>query len=166
MLSTVTCAVIPGVLIYVASWSVIRNVKAKGLSLLPGVAVAGACVLATSIFISKGAPSAFAFEAPLRSLGDYLCLGGLDFVEIGTLAALVLGSLPFFAITQTRPNSVTGGAGVAVAGTLAAGLVFITTEALWLMFLSFEFLLLSAIYIILLTSKSERARDAALEMLI
>jgi formate hydrogenlyase subunit 3/multisubunit Na+/H+ antiporter MnhD subunit len=34
------------------------------------------------------------------------------------------------------------------------------------MFVAFEALLLSAIYILLLTSKSERARDAALEMLI
>ena len=34
------------------------------------------------------------------------------------------------------------------------------------MFISFEFLLLSAIYMLLLTSKSERVRDAALEMFI
>jgi formate hydrogenlyase subunit 3/multisubunit Na+/H+ antiporter MnhD subunit len=34
------------------------------------------------------------------------------------------------------------------------------------MFISFEFLLLSAIYMLLLTSKSERSRDAALEMFI
>lgn len=34
------------------------------------------------------------------------------------------------------------------------------------MFVSFEFLLLSALYMLLLTSKSERVRDAALEMFI
>lgn len=34
------------------------------------------------------------------------------------------------------------------------------------MFFSFEFLLLSALYMLLLTSKSERVRDAALEMFI
>ncbi len=39
-----------------------------------------------------------------------------------------------------------------------------SATSLWVMFFAFEFLLLSALYILLLTSKSERARDAALEM--
>lgn len=47
---------------------------------------------------------------------------------------------------------------------LSAGLAFLSTNSLWLMFISFEFLLLSALYMLLLTSKSERVRDAALEM--
>lgn len=49
---------------------------------------------------------------------------------------------------------------------LSAGLIFLATDSLWLMFVAFEFLLLSALYMLLLTSKSERVRDAALEMFI
>lgn len=97
---------------------------------------------------------------------DYPSYQRLDPIEAGALATLILGSLPFFAIMQTRSRPVLAGSGLALAGVIATGLVFITTEALWLMFISFEFLLLSALYLLLLTSKSERARDAALEMFI
>lgn len=92
--------------------------------------------------------------------------GGLDVVEVATLGALLAGSLPFFLITQTRAQSGLGGVAAAGTVTLAAGFAFVASTSLWAMFLAFEALLLSAIYILLLTSKSERARDAALEMLV
>ena len=92
--------------------------------------------------------------------------GGLGVVEMGTLGALVVGASPFFFITQTRASSTTAGVAAAGAVTLGAGFVFIATTSLWMMFFAFEALLLSALYILLLTSKSERARDAALEMLV
>lgn len=87
-------------------------------------------------------------------------------IELGVLGALVLASLPFFILTQPRPNSLVGGVAIASFLSLGAGLIFILTSALWVMFLSFELLLLSALYILLATSKSERARDAALEMFV
>lgn len=92
--------------------------------------------------------------------------GGVDVVEVGTLAALVVGSLPFFFITQTRASSTLGGVAAAGALTLGAGVTFVASTSLWVMFFAFEALLLSALYILLLTSKSERARDAGLEMLV
>jgi len=55
---------------------------------------------------------------------------------------------------------------MASAVSLVAGFVFISATSLWAMFIAFEALLLSALYILLLTSKSERARDAGLEMFV
>jgi len=91
---------------------------------------------------------------------------GWDAIEMGVFGALFIASLPFFVLSQTRPNNVTGATTAAGLVSLSAGIVFLSTDSLWLMFLSFEFLLLSALYMLLLTSKSERARDAALEMFI
>jgi formate hydrogenlyase subunit 3/multisubunit Na+/H+ antiporter MnhD subunit len=99
-------------------------------------------------------------SAGLRSLNE------VGPVEIATALALIFAVLPFFVITQTRAQSVQGGTAAAGAVTAVAGLSFLATSSFWVMFLAFEALLLSAIYILLLTSKSERARDAALEMLI
>jgi NADH-quinone oxidoreductase subunit M len=100
------------------------------------------------------------------SAGAAASHSGLDMVEIGTLGALLCGSLPFFLISQTRASGALGGVATAGAISLGAGLAFISATSLWAMFLAFEALLLSAIYILLLTSKSERARDASLEMLV
>ena len=91
---------------------------------------------------------------------------GWDAIEMGVFGALLIASLPFFLLSQTRPTAVLGGTSLAGLVSLAAGLVFIATDSLWVMFFSFEFLLLSALYMLLLTSKSERVRDAALEMFI
>lgn len=89
-----------------------------------------------------------------------------DAVEVGVFGALLVGGLPFFVLSQSRPTAVVGPTLLSGLVSLSAGLIFISTSSLWLMFVSFEFLLLSALYMLLLTSKSERARDAALEMFI
>jgi hypothetical protein len=89
---------------------------------------------------------------------------GWDAIEMGVFGALVVASLPFFMLSQTRPITVAGPTTLAGFVSLSTGLVFICTDSLWLMFVTFEFLLLSALYMLLLTSKSERVRDAALEM--
>ncbi len=83
---------------------------------------------------------------------------------MGVFGALLTAGLAFFILSQTRPTAVVGPTSVAGLVSLSAGLVFLSTDSLWLMFVSFEFLLLSALYMLLLTSKSERVRDAALEM--
>lgn len=85
-------------------------------------------------------------------------------VDMGALGALFVAGLPFFVLSQTRPATVAGPTSAAGFVSLSAGLAFTSTDSLWLMFVSFEFLLISALYMLLLTSKSERARDAALEM--
>jgi formate hydrogenlyase subunit 3/multisubunit Na+/H+ antiporter MnhD subunit len=87
-----------------------------------------------------------------------------DAIEMGVFGALLIAGLPFFILSQSRPATVVGPTTVAGLVSLSAGLVFLSTDSLWLMFVSFEFLLLSALYMLLLTSKSERVRDAALEM--
>jgi formate hydrogenlyase subunit 3/multisubunit Na+/H+ antiporter MnhD subunit len=89
---------------------------------------------------------------------------GWGAIEMGVFGALFIAVLPFFILSQTRPAAVVGPTAVAGFVSLSAGLVFLLTNSLWLMFVSFEFLLLSALYMLLLTSKSERSRDAALEM--
>lgn len=85
---------------------------------------------------------------------------------MGVFGALLIASLPFFILSQSRPATVVGPTTMAGLVSLSAGLAFLSTDSLWLMFVSFEFLLLSALYMLLLTSKSERVRDAALEMFI
>lgn len=98
------------------------------------------------------------------ALGLDFTANGWDAIEMGVFGALLIASLPFFILSQTRPTTVVGPTTLAGLFSLATGMVFICTESLWLMFISFEFLLLSALYMLLLTSKSERVRDAALEM--
>lgn len=143
------------------------------------ISVVGAVVLfiigyATS-YSEKGALGALASLA-----GTTLCLsttymstaaavrarGGLDPVDLGVLAALVLASIPFFVIAQSRAEGAVGTAAVAGAVSLVAGFVFVAATSMWVMFVAFEALLLSALCILLLTSKSERARDAGLEMFV
>jgi NADH-quinone oxidoreductase subunit M len=118
-----------------------------------------------SITLMQGFPQ-IDLTKTLVGVADFGTLKKLSSLELGVLGALIMGSLPFFAITQSRPRTIIGGVNTTFIVTLAAGLVFISVESLWLMFISFEFLLLSAIYMLLLTSKSERSRDAALEMFI
>lgn len=96
---------------------------------------------------------------------DYVA-PGWDAIEMGVFGALLIAGLPFFILSQSRPATVVGPTTVAGLISLSAGLVFLSTDSLWLMFVSFEFLLLSALYMLLLTSKSERVRDAALEMFV
>ncbi len=91
---------------------------------------------------------------------------GWGAIEVGVFGALLGAALPFFVLSQTRPATVVGPSTMAGFVSLTAGLVFLSTNSLWLMFVAFEFLLLSALYMLLLTSKSERVRDAALEMLL
>lgn len=142
-----------GIFVFVASWST-KGGPSGVLGLL-------GCIFALVVLGS----SSLLVGAPSATLGLIPYVGvGLDPVEVGALGALVGASLPFFAITPTRPLSGLGGVGCAVGISLGAGLIFVSTSSMWVMFAAFEALLLGAIYILLLTSKSERARDAALEM--
>jgi NADH-quinone oxidoreductase subunit M len=117
--------------------------------------VAAICGLATAIVSTY-----------LSMVSCDLARGGAGSVDVGTISTVILASLPFFLITQSRAETLTGGAAVATAISLGAGLAFVLSTAMWAMFVAFEALLLSAIYLLLLTSKSERARDAALEMFV
>lgn len=169
MASSVAWVFFSSVVVYVMSWATAaKSTGAFRVSLgsLLAPVVALSIALTTSLALASSLPPVFGLSLAYNAAMDGMPSRSLDAVEVGVLAALVLGSVPFFAIAQTRPGSVTAGVGVAVGVTLVAGLAFISTESVWLMFLSFEFLLLSSVYILLLTSKSERARDAALEMLI
>lgn len=142
-------SVVAGIVLFIISWATSYSDK-SALGTL--ACICGLTVCATTSYYSI-----------VASLPE---AGGFGLVEVGALAALLLGSAPFFLISQTRASATTAGAATAGAVTLGAGFVFVGTTSLWLMFFSFEALLLSAIYILLLTSKSERARDAALEMLV
>ncbi len=105
---------------------------------------------------------------PATLVGDAVdyATSGWDAIEVGVFGALLIAGLPFFILSQSRPATIVGPTSIAGLISLSAGLVFLSTDSLWLMFVSFEFLLLSALYMLLLTSKSERVRDAALEMFI
>lgn len=154
--------VLVGLALYTLSWSVTPRISGPvthgGLwPLLVGLS-------GLVIFVAfANSPATGLFAPTLHPTLD-LPRGGWDAVEVGVFGALCVASLPFFILTQTRPSTLVANTALAGLVSLGAGLVFITTSALWVMFMAFEALLLSALYILLLTSKSERARDAALEM--
>lgn len=149
MTTAFACSALGALVLFVVTWGT-TSTEFAALGTL--AALGGTVVAVTTSF--------FSISASLPSEE------GLDVVEAATLGALLVGSLPFFLITQTRAPGALGGVAAAGTVTLAAGLAFVAATTLWAMFLAFEALLLSAIYILLLTSKSERARDAALEMLV
>jgi NADH-quinone oxidoreductase subunit M len=138
-----------GVMLFVVGWATTYSEKS---ALWTVAAIGGIVTCVATSYLSMAANSQ--------------ARGGAGVVEVGVVAALVLGSAPFFLISQSRPHSLGGGSAVATVISLVAGLVFVASTSLWAMFVAFEALLLSAIYILLLTSKSERARDAALEMFV
>ena len=149
MTTAFACSALGALVLFVVTWGTTSS-EVAALGTL--AALGGTAVAVTTSFFSVSA------SLPTEE--------GLDIVEAATLGALLAGSLPFFLITQTRAPSALGGVAAAGTVTLVAGLTFVASTTLWAMFLAFEALLLSAIYILLLTSKSERARDAALEMLV
>ena len=165
MASTFLAAAVGGIALYLVSWSVsphISKVSAGG-GLSPALV---GCRLVTSLVALLWGSLLSPFSPlPLCGLAE-AGSAGWGVVELGVLGALVLASLPFFVLTQPRPSSLVGGVAIAGFLSLGAGLTFVLTSALWVMFVSFELLLLSALYILLATSKSERARDAALEMFV
>lgn len=119
-------------------------------------------------FVLVGFLLSCSLRNPLVLMSETLdfSLSGWGVVEMGAFGALLIAGLPFFILSQSRPSAVAGPTTAAGFISLSAGLVFMSTSSLWLMFISFEFLLLSALYMLLLTSKSERVRDAALEMFV
>ncbi len=145
---------------YGLSWGAAPKAFQTRLPLAAAVLLIGYCVFLTGT-VALTAP------AGLRAAqGTEWEFGGWSAIEMGVFGALLVASLPFFALAQVRASGVTGSVGLAGLVSLGAGMAFICTTSLWLMFIAFEFLLLSALYILLLTSKSERARDAALEMFV
>ena len=149
MAVTFACSAIGGLILFVIAWSA----SSSEFAALGTLAALTGTVVALSV-------------TALSTSAAIAAKGGCDVVEVATFGALLVAGLPFFLITQTRAQSSLGGVAAAGAVTLTAGVAFVASTALWAMFLAFEALLLSALYILLLTSKSERARDAALEMLV
>jgi hypothetical protein len=87
-----------------------------------------------------------------------------DVVFGGFLLAAVLPALVFFLLVLTRPGGAALAALRGLGVLLLAGVAFVLTHAVVPLVLSFELLLLAAIYLLQLTSKSERVLEAALEM--
>jgi len=150
-----------GVFLYGLSWGSSSSRAVPQPTLIP--ILAGYGLLVTLIGFFLGANINGTIE--IGGVVDYP-LPGWDSIEVGVFGSLLIAGLPFFMLSQTRPGSVAGPTLLSGVVSLSAGLVFLSTTSLWVMFISFEFLLLSALYMLLLTSKSERARDAALEMFI
>lgn len=164
MTSTFLAAAAGGLALYLVSWSASPHISKVSVGGGASPALVG-CSLVTSLVALLWGSLLSPLPLPLCGLAE---AGGAPWgvIELGVLGALVFASLPFFVLTQPRPSSLVGGVAIAGFLSLGAGLAFILTSALWVMFISFELLLLSALYILLATSKSERARDAALEMFV
>jgi len=105
----------------------------------------------------------------LEQLGGFFALtsaGGSLFLEwrISTLLACLVPSFVFGLLLLTKPAAMTLRGLLALLFLLGAGLTFIITNQLLWWLLSFELLLLVSLYLLRLTSKSERIGDAVAEM--
>ena len=79
-----------------------------------------------SLFLSSG------LDEPLLAIGQTIDFNpsGWDVVEMGALGALVVGSAPFFILSQSRPSTVAGPTALSGLISLSAGLAFISTTNL------------------------------------
>lgn len=104
---------------------------------------------------------------PLSIFGS-LCFGPLKLasprVGIAFLASAVLATAVFLALVLTKPLAILRQVLAAVTLVISAGMVFFLTESLLTFFVAFELLLLASLYLLRLTSKSERVIDASTEM--
>ncbi len=93
-------------------------------------------------------------------------VGGSLFLEwrLSTLLACLVPSFVFGLLLLTKPSAMTTRGLVALLLLLGAGLTFIVTNQLLWWLVSFELLLLVSLYLLRLTSKSERIGDAVAEM--
>jgi NADH:ubiquinone oxidoreductase subunit 2 (subunit N) len=80
------------------------------------------------------------------------------------MLACVLPLAIFFIYLLTKPSMVRFSALNALSLILISGFIFTFTEHLLFIFLSFELLLLSSLYLLRLTAKSERIGEAVTEM--
>jgi len=81
-----------------------------------------------------------------------------------TLLACILPLIIFFNQTLSKPGHLRFAALNAVLFVVIAGLVFVVSSQLVVIFFSFELLLLSSLYLLRLTAKSERIGEAVTEM--
>ncbi len=93
------------------------------------LSISGSLVIMLSIILMQGFPQ-IDLAKTLVGVADFGTLKKLSPLELGVLGALIMGSLPFFAITQSRPTTIVGGVNTTFIVTLAAGLVFISVESL------------------------------------
>lgn len=84
--------------------------------------------------------------------------------SLAFIATAAVTSLVFFLLLSSKPSHVLRQAMLSLLIILGAGVLFITTDALPIVFVSFELLLLSSLYLLRLTSKSERVAEASVEM--
>jgi hypothetical protein len=80
------------------------------------------------------------------------------------LLACLVPACSFSALTLTRPAGTAAGAVVGLGVLLGVGVLFATTASLLVWLIAFELLLLSSLYLLRLTSKSERIGEAVAEM--
>jgi NADH:ubiquinone oxidoreductase subunit 2 (subunit N) len=81
-----------------------------------------------------------------------------------TLLACILPLIIFFNQLLSKPRHLCFAALNVVIFIVAAGFVFVTSSHLFVIFFSFELLLLSSLYLLRLTAKSERIGEAVTEM--
>lgn len=81
-----------------------------------------------------------------------------------TLLACILPLIIFFNQMLSKPRYLCFAALNAVIFIVAAGFVFVVSSHLIVIFFSFELLLLSSLYLLRLTAKSERIGEAVTEM--
>lgn len=89
---------------------------------------------------------------------------GLLLWQKSTLLACILPLIIFFNQTLSKPGHLRFAALNAVIFIITAGLVFVVSSHLITIFFSFELLLLSSLYLLRLTAKSERIGEAVTEM--
>lgn len=80
------------------------------------------------------------------------------------MLACILPSAIFFVYLLTKPELIKFSALNALGFILVAGFIFTFTDHLLFIFVSFELLLLSSLYLLRLTAKSERIGEAVTEM--
>lgn len=84
--------------------------------------------------------------------------------QYSTLAACLLPSIVFGFLFITKPTAISLRGLLGLGVLLLAGLVFIFTDSVVWWLISFELLLLVSLYLLRLTSKSERIGEAVSEM--
>lgn len=84
--------------------------------------------------------------------------------ELAFLFSGAVTGVIFFVLTASKPQAILAPAILSLIIILASGFVFITSESLITILISFEMLLLASLYLLRLTSKSERVAEASAEM--
>lgn len=115
-----------------------------------------------------------AFQLPYQQMSGLMTLrsplswisGGISNLQLAFLTSAGITAIVFLIFISSKPAPIYTQASLSLFFIIGAGVLFIMTDSLLVMLICFELLLLASLYLLRLTSKSERVIEASVEMLI